>query len=286
MRLKVIADIVKTAGKNFFEDDAIMRAAALAFYSVLSLAPLLVIFVSVTGFLGEDAQAGLIETVETLTGPEAGEAIRSVVTYASENRTAGVISTVISAFTSVFWTTVVFTQLQVSLNRMWGVRAKPGHAAWFVLRKRILSLAIVAIIGLLLLASVILTAALTVIFPGRVNIWAIGNVVVPLLLFTLLFAMIFKLLPDVRIAWRDVWFGAIITAILFAVGKLIIGRYLAYKGTGSAYGAAGSLVVFLVWVYYVSVVALFGGELTRAHALQSGSTVVPLGHARWIREVK
>jgi len=277
MRLEGTVHIIKTAGKKFYEDDAFMRAAALAFYSVLSLAPLLVIFVSVTGFLGEDAQANFIKNVQTLIGPETSEAIKSVVAYASENRTAGVISAAISAFTSVFWTTVVFAQLQLSLNRMWGIRARPGRATWFLLRKRLLSLAVVATIGLLLLASVILTAVLTMIFPGTVNIWVVGNLVVPILLFTVLF----KVLPDVRIAWKDVWAGALVTAILLAIGKLLLGKYLVYRGIGSAYGAAGSLVVFLVWVYYVSLVALFGGQLTRAYAIQSGSTVVPLRHARW-----
>ncbi len=282
MRLKAIRDIVKTAGKGFFENHAMMRAAALGFYSVLALAPLLVIFVSVTGFLGEDAQTGLIQQVETLVGPEASQFVRSLISYTSENRTAGATSTAIGAVTSLFWTTAVFAHLQASMNRVWGVRAKLGHGAWFLLRKRILSLAMVAGIGLLLLASVALTTAWTVIFPGRFNIWVVDNVAVPLLLFTPLFAAIFKLLPDVRIAWRDVRVGGFLTAVLFGIGKLIIGKYLAYRGIGSAYGAAGSLVVFLLWVYYVSLLVLFGAHFTRACVLHFGSCVVPLQHARWV----
>jgi len=259
-----------------------MRAAALGFYSVLSLAPLLVIFVSVTGFLGEGAQAGLIQQVEAIVGPEAGQPVRSLIAYTSENKSAGVISTVIGGVTSLLWTTAVFAHLQTSMNRVWGVRAKPGYGTWFLLRKRLLSLAMVAGIGLLLLASVALTTALTVIFPGRFNIWVVPNVIVPLLLFTLLFAAIFKFLPDLRIAWRDVRIGGFLTAILFGIGKLIVGKYLAYRGISSAYGAAGSLVVFLLWVYYVSLLVLFGAVLTRAYALHSGSPIVPLRHADWV----
>jgi membrane protein len=282
MRLKAIADIVKTAGKGFFENDAMMRAAALGFYSMMALAPLLVIFVSVTGFLGENAQTGLIQQVETLIGLEASQFVGSLISYTSENRTAGVTSTLIGALTSLFWTTAVFAHLQTSMNRVWGVRAKLGYGAWFLLRKRILSLAMVAGIGLLLLASVALTTAWSVIFPGRFNIWVVDNVAVPLLLFTPLFAAIFKLLPDVRIAWRDVRIGGFLTAVLFGIGKLVIGKYLAHRGIGSAYGAAGSLVVFLLWVYYVSLLVLFGAHFTRAYVLHFGSQVVPVGHARWV----
>jgi membrane protein len=286
MQFRAIVGIIKTAGKHFFEDEAVMRAAALAFYSVLSLSPLLVILVSVSGFLGEQAQAALIGKVEETIGLEAGEAIKSIVTYASGNRTAGIISTAVGSFALFFWTTVFFTQFQVSLNRIWGVCPRPGYATWFLLRKRLLSLGMVAVVGVILLASVILTTVLTVLFPGGMNMWVIGNFVVMMVPFTLLFALIFKFLPDVKIAWGDVWVGGLVTATLVAMGRLVIGRYLAYKGIGSAYGAASSLVFLLVWVYYVSMVVLFGAELTRAYALRSGSKVVPLHHAGWISDVK
>ena len=179
--------------------------------------------------------------------------------------------------------TGIFVQLQSALNKIWDVKVKPGGAAFGWIRKRSVSLTMVIGIVLIAFASLFVSAALEMISSGTDNqIWQIVNIGVSLLLFILLFAMIYKYLPDVRISWRDVMAGSVITAILFVVGKWAIGLYLGYSSVGSAYGAAGSVIILLLWVYYASLILFFGAELTQVYARKYGSRILPDKHA--IRE--
>jgi membrane protein len=194
-----------------------------------------------------------------------------IIENAREQKDAGFLSAMLGAGAVVISATMVFAQLQTAMNRIWNVEPKPrGNAIFAWLRKRLLSLSMMAGIGFLMLVSLAISAALNLIFTGEGTLWKVIDLGVSLGIYTLLFAMIFKVLPDVEIQWRDVWGGAFITAILFDVGKFAIGKYLGYSSVGSAYGAAGSLVVLLVWVYYSSLVVFMGAEITQVMSQRRG----------------
>ena len=178
--------------------------------------------------------------------------------------------------------------MQSDLNTIWGVEAKPGHGIWDFIKNRLLSFAIVVGIGFLLLVSLVVSAALSAaakyfsaLVPGLDVLWMIVNLAVSFGVITLLFAMIFKVLPDVRIAWREVWIGAAGTALLFTAGKFLLGLYLGKNATVSAYGAAGSLVLILLWVYYSAQILFFGAEFTQVYACRFGTRMEPKSHAQW-----
>jgi membrane protein len=188
--------------------------------------------------------------------------------------------------TLLFGASGVFGQLQVSLNRIWGVQPKPGRGILGVVQERILSFGFILVVGFLLLVSLILTAAISFVgqrfgelVPGMAVLAQLFNTIFSLVVITLLFAMMFKFLPDVRIAWRDVWVGAFITALLFSAGKFALGVYLGRSGVASSYGAAGSLIVLRVWVYYSSQIVFLGAEFTQVYANRFGSHVTPSSNA-------
>lgn len=276
---------------EFIHDDVMALSAALAFYSALSMAPLLVILIWSAGYMGKEMQAGLVAELVKLIGEEGGQAISVIVDNARQHPDLGSVAGLISIVVLLFSATTVFGHLQHSLNVIWDVEAKPGKGVvqWF--RKRSMSLGLVAAVGFLLLVSLALSAALSFaisfindVLPasvqGRVYLWQAMNVSASLLVFTLLFAVIFKFLPDAVIAWKHVWGGALVTSLLFGLGKLLIGIYLGRSTIASAYGAAGSLVVLLLWVYYSSTILFFGAELTQVFSQISGSDVKPEPHAR------
>ncbi|MBD3401440.1 YihY family inner membrane protein [candidate division GN15 bacterium] len=255
---------------KFFEDDVITLAASLAFFTALSLSPLLLILLSLASFLGDTAQAELIQQIELLIGSTARDTVQLVIENAREKQISGRISAIISLVALLFTATAMFAQLQKSLNKIWGV-SSPDTAGirtelWQWLRKRIVSLGMVVALGFLLLVSTAINATLTFVFQGAESYWGWVNFGASILVFTIMFGAIFRILPDTEVAWRDVWPGSIITAVLFALGKFLIGKYLGTSTVGSMYGAAGSLLVLLVWVYYSSLIAFFGAELTQVHA--------------------
>jgi membrane protein len=266
------------------DHDASTQSAALAFYTIFSLGPLLLLVIAVAGAaFGADAVRGQILTeFQSWMGRDAAAFVQGILKTTAKpaaNRLAGLIG----VCTLIFGASGVFVQLQQSLNKVWGVVPKPGAAFKTLLRKRLLSFAVILGIGFLLVVSLILSAALTALgdflesrFQLPVNLLHVANIVVSFILVTLLFGLIYKLLPDVQLTWRDVGLGAVTTSLLFGIGKALIGFYLGRTGAASAYGAAGSLVMIMSWIYYSALVFLLGAEFTRvqSHVLP-GATPVP-----------
>jgi membrane protein len=272
--------LAKETFADFGEDEAVTRAAALAFYTGLSFAPLLLLAVSVAGLLGEGAQAALVGQVQGLLGPEAGSAVTLVVEGAEDRKGEGWLGAVVGVVMLLVSAAGAFGQLQVSLNRIWEVKAHPklGFRGW--VRRRLFSLGMVLAVVFLLMVSLAFSAVLSFVFGGHEGfLWEILNAVVSLVAFSALFALLFKYVPDVHVPWHVLRVGAVLTAVLFLLGKTAIGLYLGRSAVGSAYGAAGSLVVLLVWVYYCSIVLFLGAEATQTQARLTGLRIVPNRYA-------
>jgi len=278
--------VVKTAVSDFFADGALKLVAALSFYTILSLAPLLLVVVGVAGYVGGRTAIAdqITQQMTTLIGPAGGEIAKTVLQSADEPQ-EGILAIVLGLATLLFGATGVFVQLQDALNSVWEVERKPGGSFWSFIRSRLLSFAMVLGLGFLLLVSLVLSAAITLVQnkltssePGW--IWQAINTGASMIAITALFALMYKILPDVQIAWRDVFTGAIITGVLMTLGKFGIGLYLGHSSVGSAYGAAGSLVVMLMWIYYSALIVLFGAELTQGNAKHRGTSITPKPHAK------
>ncbi|MBY0521814.1 MAG: YihY/virulence factor BrkB family protein [Gemmataceae bacterium] len=280
MLLGEVWRILKEAVKDFSEDDAIDHGAALAFYTALGLAPLVLLCLSISAFFGEGTSQALIEQVRSLIGGQAAEGVDLVVRNAQEKPESGTISAIVGIVTIVFSASGIFAQLQSTLNRIWHVKPKEGVAGyWNWVRSRLLSIGMLLSVLFLMLVSLVLSAGIALVLPTTGPMWNLATLGFSTMLFIVLFAMIFKFLPDVEIRWRDVWFGATVTAILFAVGKYFIGLYLGQSGVASSYGAAGSLVALLLWVYYSSLILFFGVEITKAYTELQGTGARPASHA-------
>ncbi len=280
-------DLAKAAFKEWRADKATRLGAALSYYTVFSLAPLLVIIIAIAGFVfGRQAVEGqLVGQIEGLVGPAGAQLIQTMIVNASESGT-GILATVIGIGTLLLGATGVFGELKDALNTIWDAPKKAGGGILGMLKDRFLSFSMVFGIGFLLAVSLALSAALTAatnflggMLPVPGVVLQIVNFVMSFALITLLFAMIYKVLPDVEIAWRDVWIGAAVTSLLFAIGKQLIGLYLGYSSAGSVYGAAGSLAILLLWIYYSAQIFFLGAEFTKVYAQQYGSRVSQPGGA-------
>lgn len=291
MKIRWIWDTIKSAATNFINDDALTLSAALAFYTALSLAPLLLVAVWILSLVygGEQAQQHAAEQARQTIGTQSAGAVQAVMANASQQKGQSLAAAIIGISTFVFSASGVFAQLQYSLNRVWNVKARGDAPWWNWFRQRFWTLVLLAIIGAVLLASVAATAVLSglqnkmqsvVNWPG---LWWGLNVAVPFVIYIFLFAMIYKFLPDVKIAWSNVWIGAIITAVLFSIGKYLIGWYIGRGTISSVYGAAGSLIALLTWLYYSALIFFFGAELTQSYAQVSGSDIEPSGYADWTK---
>lgn len=277
--MKRTIEMLKAAIKDFGTDQAPLLAAALAYYTTLSLAPALLLLVSVAALLGSGAQQELLGEIGKAVGPQAADLIGSVLRGAAARHTGGLIGTAVATVTMLLGAGGVFAQLQHCLNRIWDVEAIPG-GIWLTVRKRATSLGLFLILAIIVALSTVVGTAVTGL-TGRVGIVAqLGDIVVSLLILTALFAFIYRYVPDVRIGWPEVWFGAFVTALLFTIGKFGIGLYLSRAGVASAYGAAGSLILILLWIYYSSLIVFFGAELTQVHARVHGRELEPQAHAR------
>lgn len=277
-----VFNFIKTSISDFLRDDAMTRGAALAFYTALSLSPLLIILLSIASFLGEDTQQQLVQQISGLVGPQAASVIDTVIQNVDARPKAGSISAVIGIAVLIFSATGVLASLQNSLNRIWNIEGKPGNGIWNWVRKRLLSFGMILAVGFILIVSLTVSTALNLFLAGTGMLWQAVNFLISFGVFVLLFGLIFRYLPDANIAWKDVWVGAAMTAVLFAVGKFAIGQYLGYSSVGSAYGAAGSLLVLLVWVYYSSLILFFGAEMTQVYSRRYGSRIRPDSHAEWV----
>lgn len=279
MNLKVMWKLLSATYKKWAKDHAQSLGAALAFYAIFSLAPLLLIVIAIAGsvFGQEAAQGQIIGQIQGLVGEESANAIQSMIEEVRKPAT-GIIATVLAMVMLLLGATGVFAQLQEALNTIWSVEENPGESLWKLLKDRFVSLMAVLGTGFLLLVSLVVSAGLSAVGAALGNFLPVPGFVLQIINFfvsfaivTFLFAMIYKLLPDISIQWGDVWIGAIMTSLLFTIGKFLIGLYLGKSDVGIAYGAAGSLVVVLIWVYYASQIFLFGAEFTAVYAHSRGS---------------
>jgi len=276
--------IVRAAAHYWLDADAFIHAAALAFFTVFSVAPVMIIAVGIVGaVLGAEAARGQIaHELEQVIGVEAAEAVQTAV-VSSQIDQSGLLPAVAGVAALLFGATTVFAQMQRSLNLIWGVVPKPTRSSMFILIKaRVLSLTIVIAIGFVLLVSLLLSVFLRAVIafaqdwlPLPPTVMVGVEVITSLAVVTVLFATIFRVLPDVILRWKDVMPGAFVTALLFTLGRTLIAMYLAYSATASTYGAAGSLVLLLLWVNYASLILLFGAAFTRAHREARGGAIRP-----------
>jgi membrane protein len=275
------------ASHDWWNDNCLRLAASLAYYTALSLAPLVLLIVGVIGLVLDRQQVGsqLSAQLEGLIGPAGRELVTSILAATSPQ--GGTLATLIGLGTLLIGATAVFGELQATLNLIWEVRPAPTHGVWAgiwaVLRERLFSLALVLALAFLLLVSLVISAALAgaaawLQGPEQALLSRLLELAVSLLVLTFVFALLYMYVPDAEIGWRDVWLGGLITAVLFTLGKTAIGFYLGQASVGSAYGAAGSLVVLLVWVYYSALIMFFGAEFTHAWATRQGE-VTPQPHA-------
>ena len=280
MTLEESWQVTKKSVAAWRADHASSMGGALAYYTLFSTAPVLIIAIAVAGFVfGEEAARGeILVQLRGLLGDDGAAAVQGLLESASKP-TRGVLATLCSIAVLIVGATTVFAELQTDLDRIWKAKAaERKRGLWTLLRSRVLSFGIVLALGFLLLVSLIFSAALAALgqwwgtyFQGWETILETINFVVSLAITTGLFAMIYKLLPSVDIAWRDVWIGAAVTAVLFALGKTLIGFYIGRSSVASGFGAAGSFVVLLVWVYYSTQIFLLGAEFTGVYAREHGS---------------
>ncbi|HUP46556.1 MAG TPA: YihY/virulence factor BrkB family protein [Thermoanaerobaculia bacterium] len=277
--MKQFFQIFKQTVKEFGEDKAPRLGAALAYYTIFSIGPLLLIAISVAGLVwGEEAAQGRIsEQLQNVFGANAADAVETMIAGAGRDRGSGIVAMVLGIVTLLFGASGVFAQLEDALNTIWNVARKKSEGIKGVIKDRFLSMVMVLGVGFLLLVSLVLDAVisamgdyLTRVIGGEAMMQAI-QLVVSLGVVTLLFAMMFKYLPDIEIEWRDVWLGAAFTSLLFVIGKFAIGLYLGKAAVGSSYGAAGSLVILLLWIYYSAQILFFGAEFTQVYARSRGS---------------
>jgi len=281
--MKTAWQLAKQTAADWLEDDASRLAASLAFYTLLSLAPLVIIAVAVAGLLlGPEAARGQIAgELGSVVGKSAAQGIQSVVADA-KSTASGTLGTIVGAATLFIGASGVFGELKYALNSIWEVRAKPGRGLLGEIKDRFLSFTMVLGVAFLLLVSLLLSALLSALghliasaWLGGEPLWQVANFSFSLAMVTGLFALIFKYVPDVEIRWGDVWLGAAVTALLFTIGKSLLGVYLGKAAVGSSYGAAGSLVVLVVWVYYSAQILFLGAEFTQVQARFRGHAIRP-----------
>ena len=281
MNPKKIFNLFHQAVTAWIDDFAPSMGAAISYYTIFSLAPLLVIVIAVAGFIfGEDAVKGQIVTqLQGLMGRESALAVQNMIKAANEP-TSGLIASVISVVILLVGATTVFAELQSALDRIWHVpdRIKP-KGIWALLRARVLSFGLILGLAFLLMVSLVMGAVVSAVgawasgmLPGSEFLLQAVNIVLSFALSAVLFAMIFKFMPSVTVEWRDVWVGAAVTALLFDIGKYFIGLYIGKSGTTETFAAAGSIVVLLLWVYYAAQIFLLGAEFTKVYANAHGST--------------
>ncbi len=287
MNVKAILGLFQETFEEWSKDKASRLSAALAYYTIFSIAPLLIIVIAIAGAVfGEKAASGQIfAQIQGLVGEAGAKLIQEAIKNASQPK-QGAIASIISIIVLIFGATGLFTELQDALNTIWEVQQKPGRAVKNMVRNRFLSFAMVLGIGFLLLVSLIISGVLAALLgyfnnliPGIAFIWQIVNFLVGFAISTVLFGLIFKVLPDVKITWSDVWIGSAITSILFSFGRFLLGQYLGNGSFGSTYGAAGSVVVVIAWVYYAAQILFFGAEFTQVYARRYGSQIVPADNA-------
>ncbi|MFN2460331.1 MAG: YihY/virulence factor BrkB family protein [Candidatus Velthaea sp.] len=287
--------MIKETFSEWSNDKAPRLAAALSYSTIFSIAPLLIIVIAIAGtILGfreehghTDVENQLVGQISSRVGPQAGDMVRSMITANFSKASSGIFAQIVGYIMFIVGASGVFAALQDSLNTVWHVEL-PKRGIWVTVRERVASLGMVLVIGFLLLVSFIASAALAIVsaylthllpFPGAGLLFQAVNYLVSLGVVTLLFALIYKYLPDAKIDWSDVWVGSAMTALLFVVGQALIGIYIARSGVASAYGAAGALLAILIWIYYSSMILLMGAEFTKVYARRRGKSLGSMAQA-------
>lgn len=287
MKIQDLWGLLQETFTQFNEDKAPRLGAALAYYTIFSLAPLLIIAIAIVSFFLDEQQARqqITSQIGGLIGPTGVEAVESMISNAKQPG-AGIMATIIGIVTLILGASGVFGELQGALNSIWEVEPKPDRGILGMIKDRFFTFGLVLATGFLLLVSLILSSALAIVgaqfeqlLPGGAMIWQVVNFLISFGIITLLFAMIFKYIPDVKISWGDVWVGALVTATLFVIGRFVLNLYLGNSSTTSVYGAAGSLVVILLWVYYSAQILFFGAEFTQVYGSRFGSRIEPADNA-------
>ncbi|HZW10504.1 MAG TPA: YihY/virulence factor BrkB family protein [Phycisphaerales bacterium] len=281
--MRSIFSLVIAAGREFMQDRAMAYAAAIAYYTALSFAPLVLLLLTVGSFLGEGTSNELISFFQSQVGEQAGAVTETVIEEGGPRQEEQAWwRVVLSIGLLLFSASGVFAQLQASLNYIWEVEALPGQGVWGFVRKRLLSLGMVLTILFILLVALVVSSVLEQFVPGDSEVAArVTSAISSFLVATALFAAIYKVLPDAEIAWRDVWLGAGVTSLMFTLGKLGISLYLQHGSATKDYGAAaGSLIALLIWVYFAAVIFFFGAEITQEVAKRRGVGIRPSRHAR------
>jgi membrane protein len=287
-KLKAGWELLKLTFAEWMDDNTFELSAALAFYTIFSIAPVLLIAVGVASFFlaPETATTRIVDELENLVGAQGANAVRQVID-SSRGFGKGLWAVGVGIVTLIMGATAVFGELQSALNQIWDVKAKPDRGVIMsLIVDRLRSFSIAVCVGFLLLVSLVISAVISGLqnymnnwLPGVPWVWQTANVVSSFFVVAVLFATIYKLLPDVVISWRDVWIGAAVTALLFTAGKYLIGIYLGQTATASAFGAAGSLVVLLFWVYYSALISFLGAEFTQVYTRRYGPGIRPKEHA-------
>lgn len=268
-----------SAISGFSDAELMTRAAALAFYSALSFAPLLILLVWVLSLLHSGWQRDLTDSLTSVIGRGAADAMTHVINNAKSRPRIGNVTGIIGLIVMMFTASAVFAQLQATLNRVWRVRTKPGAAVSAWLRARAHAFALLIGLAFMLIVSFVVSGIIHIVVPRHTLAWQVSEDVVSLLILVLAFGAMYKVLPDARIDWLDAFNGAVLTALLFMAGKFGIGFYIEHSSAESTYGPAGAFVVVLTWVYYSSIIVLVGAELTRALADARGKPIEPDDHA-------
>ncbi len=287
-----LVKLLRETFQEWNEDKAPRLAAALAYYTAFSLAPLLIVVISIAGLIfGQDAVQGNLQyQIQNVVGSDAASAIQEMLVN-FHRPDANILATIIGLVTLLLGAAGLFGQLQDALNTVWEVAPKPGQGIMIMLRQRFISFTMVLGIGFVLVVSLVISTVMAAVgtwmeanIPAQAAILGIVNFVVSFGVITLMFGAIYKILPDVKIAWRDVWMGAIVTAVLFTVGKYALGLYLGSSSVSSGYGAAGSFVLLLLWVFYSAQILLFGAEFTQVYSRTYGTRIEPSKNAVMLSE--
>lgn len=285
---KDVLSVFKQTGSEFMDNNSLRLAGALAYNTIFALPPLMIIVITAAGLIWKDHDFStqLTSQMQGMVGKDGAEQIDTMIKNVNRNDSKGIMGAVGIA-TLIFAATTFFVTLQESLNTIWNVKAKPQNNIKKLLKDRLLSFGLIISISFLMLISFVVSAILTIlmdylqrILPGIAVIFMqLTDIIISAGVITCLFALVFKYLPDAIIRWKDVWVGAFITAALFVLGKYLIGFYLGNSDVASAYGAAGSIIIILVWIYYSSLIVFFGAEFTQEYAAQFGEKIRPKPHA-------
>lgn len=295
LSFKGIWEVLKKAFGGFSDDKVMKLSASLAYYTVFSIGPMIIVIIYVAGLIyGREAVQGTIfGQIKGLVGASAAAQIQDMIKNAALN-TQGHFAFIVGIVTLVVGATSVFAEIQDSINQIWNLKPKPKKGWLKMLRDRLMSFSVIISLGFILLVSLLINGILEILqdrlqarFPNvTVGVVYIANLLITFLVISTLFGVIFKVLPDAVIKWRDVITGSMVTAVLFMLGKFAITYYIGRSNVGGTYGAAGSLVVLLLWVYYSSVILYFGAEFTKAYAAKYGSVIHPSPWAVWVKNVE